>query len=239
MTQDSYYKIFTKIIIGIFAASIPTFVVAHGGEHPEMNINEPTVNAEFPFVFIAAIGIAAGIAAFAAYRKPKTAIMSALGVMIVASVLSLLIQYGGISQFSASKISPPPVIDENSQNLLAGVNATVYKSPGCSCCGGYITELKRQGANVTVNEISDNELSAFKTKQGIPADLQSCHTTIIDGYIIEGHMPFEAIVKLRAERPDIKGIALPGMPAGTPGMPGVKMETYSIRTLSGETYLNI
>lgn len=122
---------------------------------------------------------------------------------------------------------------------LAGVTMEVYKSPGCSCCGGFISELKGQSANVVVHEITDEELAQVKERYGIKPELQSCHTTIVNGYVVEGHVPFAAIAKLLSEKPSIEGIALPGMPSGTPGMPGPKAAPFQVRTLSGGDYVTI
>ncbi len=107
----------------------------------------------------------------------------------------------------------------------AGV-VTVYKSQSCGCCVGYISELENNGFEVEV--VSTADLSAIKQKYGIPRNMQSCHTAVIDSYFIEGHVPIEAVQKLLAERPEIDGIALPNMPAGSPGMPGVKSEPFKI-----------
>lgn len=122
---------------------------------------------------------------------------------------------------------------------LAGVTMEVYKSPGCSCCGGFISELKAQSADVVVHEITDEELTQVKERYSIKPELQSCHTTIVNGYVIEGHVPLEAIAKLLSEKPGIEGIALPGMPSGTPGMPGPKAAPFQVRTLSGGAYVTI
>jgi len=120
--------------------------------------------------------------------------------------------------------------------LLQGAKITVYKSPSCGCCGNYAAELKRQGADVTVEQISDTALATKKQELGVHSDLQSCHTALMDGYVIEGHVPMEAVAKLRVERPQIEGIALPGMPAGSPGMSGVKSEAFTVMTLAGDTF---
>jgi len=98
----------------------------------------------------------------------------------------------------------------------------LHKSPTCGCCGVYGTYMKNQGYKVEENNIPDASLSQLKTDLGIPNDLWSCHTSEIDGYIIEGHIPNEAITKLLNEKPDIKGIGMAGMPSGSPGMPGPK-----------------
>ncbi len=95
---------------------------------------------------------------------------------------------------------------------------TVWKSPDCGCCTEWVSYMRRKGYHVNVNDVADT----VPTKEflGIPEVLHSCHTSRIDDYIIEGHVPAGAIAKLLAERPALKGIALPGMPAGSPGMDG-------------------
>ncbi len=102
-----------------------------------------------------------------------------------------------------------------------------YKSITCGCCDANANYLKSKGnLNVQISEKTD--ISDIKKKYGVPSELESCHTAIIDGYFVEGHMPLEAINKLMAEKPDIKGIALPGMPMGSPGMMGQKQGNFVI-----------
>ncbi len=119
-------------------------------------------------------------------------------------------------------------VEENvGQNLATqDKKVIVYRSPNCGCCTGYADELKKQGYEVEV--VSLDDLNPIKDKYGIPANLQSCHTTVVDGYFIEGHVPIEVVEKLLKEKPEIDGIGLPGMPIGTPGMPGAKREPYRI-----------
>ncbi len=113
------------------------------------------------------------------------------------------------------------------QNLaIKGEKMTIYKSLNCSCCNGYADEMKRQGFDVKV--VAVDNMNAIKEKYGIPADKQSCHTAIVDNYFIEGHVPVEAVEKLLKEKPAINGIGLPGMPLGTPGMPGQKRAPYKV-----------
>lgn len=119
---------------------------------------------------------------------------------------------------------------------LQGARITVYKSPTCGCCGGYIAELRRQGAEVLVEEVSDAVLIEKKKEFGVPAEYYSCHTSRMDGYTLEGHIPMSALVQLRTERPQIAGIALPGMPAGSPGMGGVQTAPFEVMTLEGDTF---
>jgi hypothetical protein len=103
---------------------------------------------------------------------------------------------------------------------LAAELATVYRSPSCGCCEEWISYLKSNGFDATV--VSTDDLGAVKEKMHVPADMQSCHTAVIAGYVVEGHVPVEAIIKLLGEKPQITGIAVPGMPGGSPGMSGPK-----------------
>ncbi|MFC1595264.1 DUF411 domain-containing protein [Patescibacteria group bacterium] len=116
------------------------------------------------------------------------------------------------------------------------INATVYKSPTCGCCIGYMAEAEKSEINVETVTTKDMEL--IKEQYNIPREMESCHTMIIDDYFVEGHVPFEAIEKLLAEKPDIDGIALPDMPAGSPGMPGIKTGSYEIYQLKDGVYSN-
>ncbi len=106
--------------------------------------------------------------------------------------------------------------------------AVVYKSLTCGCCEGFISELEKD-FDVEIKIMDD--ISSIKDKYDIPSEMQSCHTTIIGDYFIEGHVPMEAINKLLETMPDIAGIILPGMPAGAPGMSGTKKEPFKIYSL--------
>ena len=105
----------------------------------------------------------------------------------------------------------------------------VFKTPSCGCCYGYVLFLKDE--EYEIKETNMRSLHNIKKKYNIPLEMQSCHTTILGKYFIEGHVPIEAINKLIKEQPQIDGIALPGMPIGTPGMPGDKEEPYIIYQL--------
>lgn len=110
-----------------------------------------------------------------------------------------------------------------------GIDATVYKSPTCGCCGIFAKYIKKEGFNTDV--VTTKEMDMIKEKYDVPANLESCHTTIVEGYVVEGHIPVEVIDKLLEERPDIKGIAMPGMPSGSPGMPGQKRGEWIIHAI--------
>ena len=119
------------------------------------------------------------------------------------------------------------------KDALANINnkqiVEVFKTPSCGCCYGYVLFLEKEKFNVKQTDM--RSLHSIKKKYNIPLEMQSCHTTIMGKYFIEGHVPFEAVNKLLKEQPDIDGIALPGMPIGTPGMPGDKDEPYVIYQL--------
>ena len=102
-----------------------------------------------------------------------------------------------------------------------------YRSESCGCCTLHESYLMRNG-NLNVKDMQMQDISQIKSKYEIPSRLQSCHTAVIDGYFVEGHIPLEAIDKLIAEKPDISGIAMPGMPQGSPGMPGTKTGDFII-----------
>ncbi|MBM3565085.1 MAG: DUF411 domain-containing protein [Alphaproteobacteria bacterium] len=103
---------------------------------------------------------------------------------------------------------------------FAGEPATLYKDPNCGCCTEYANILKTQGFDVTIKETTS--LEALRRMAGVPDKMASCHTMMIGGYVVEGHVPVAAVRKLLAEKPAIRGISLPGMPLGSPGMNGPK-----------------
>ncbi len=106
------------------------------------------------------------------------------------------------------------------------LQATLYKNPQCSCCESYADHLRASGLRVDVKPT--NDLTQISQEAGVPADFQGCHTTFIDGYVVDGHVPASVIGKLLSERPAIAGITLPGMPIGSPGMNGTKTQPFAI-----------
>ena len=105
---------------------------------------------------------------------------------------------------------------------------TVYKDPNCGCCAKWVDHMKAAGFSVSVMDMPD--LSMVKQKYNIGAELQSCHTAVIGDYAIEGHVPADLIVKLLEEKPSVAGLAVPGMPMGSPGMEGATRERYDVLT---------
>ena len=109
----------------------------------------------------------------------------------------------------------------------------VFKSPFCGCCGNWVDIVRAAGFNVTVTDVED--MDPVKRQAGISEDLESCHTAIVDGYIVEGHVPVPAIRKLLRERPRIRGLSVPGMPYGSPGM-GVDPDArYDVVTIGSKS----
>jgi len=102
----------------------------------------------------------------------------------------------------------------------------IFKSSSCGCCGIFSQYMGREGFDVSVT--NNEQMEQLKAEHGVPPELQSCHTTIVGDYFVEGHIPAEAFDKLLTEKPDIKGIAMPGMPSGSPGMPGSKQGPWII-----------
>ncbi len=114
------------------------------------------------------------------------------------------------------------------------LTAVVYKTPQCGCCENYISYLKVNEFKVEKKEVNDKEIENLKRSLGIPKNLWSCHTVLLNNYFVEGHIPISAIEKLLTEKPEINGIALPGMPSGSPGMPGFKIEKWKIHSIKDE-----
>ena len=117
-------------------------------------------------------------------------------------------------------LSTPAVAGESSRQ------ATLYKIPQCGCCEGYADYLRDNGFEVTVKPTHD--LPLLHRQHGVPEPLVGCHTTLVEGYVVEGHVPIGALLRMLTERPAIKGISLPGMPAGSPGMSGEKAGPFTI-----------
>lgn len=129
------------------------------------------------------------------------------------------------------KPTQSPQSDNTVSQTDKPIEVTMYKSPNCGCCVQHSAYLKENGFKVNI-EMTD-DMDAIKEKYNIPREMQSCHTIAMGDYFVEGHMPIEAITKLLTEKPDVDGIALPGMPSGSPGMPGPKNGTFEIYQLTG------
>lgn len=107
---------------------------------------------------------------------------------------------------------------------------TLYKNPQCPCCDEYVRQLEQAGMKVTIKTTTD--LALVKKQAVVPESLAACHTLIVDKYVIEGLVPLNVVERLLTERPAIRGISLPGMPRGAPGMAGAKDGPFTIYEIS-------
>jgi hypothetical protein len=117
---------------------------------------------------------------------------------------------------------------------------TLYKNPQCGCCEGYADYLRHNGFKVSA--VSTNDLTVMGQKYGIQDGLEPCHISLIGGYVVGGHIPIEVVNRLLSEKPQIAGITLPGMPEGTPGMPGEKpgpLQIYEIGKGQPKVYATV
>jgi hypothetical protein len=114
----------------------------------------------------------------------------------------------------------------SSPSQSSGPLGTVFKDATCGCCGKWVEHLRANGFTVKVQEVTDT--SAYQRQYRVPRSMVSCHTAIVNGYTIEGHVPAADIKRLLSERPKVVGLAVPGMPVGTPGMEAAHSDAYSV-----------
>jgi hypothetical protein len=118
------------------------------------------------------------------------------------------------------------VLGPNALIAADGPVITVHKDPSCGCCSGWVQHL--QGAGFVAKVLETRDIDAVKARLGVPDDLAACHTAEISGYIVEGHVPAAALKRLLAEKPKAAGLAVSGMPVGSPGMEGGSPEPYDV-----------
>jgi hypothetical protein len=131
---------------------------------------------------------------------------------------------------SAAGALAPLAFSQRLFALAANPVITVYKDPSCGCCAKWVKHLAANGFVTTVHDSSD--MDAIKTNMRVPKDLQSCHTALVNRYVIEGHVPASDIKKLLASKEAIQGLAAPGMPMGSPGMEGGTADHYEVIAFS-------
>jgi hypothetical protein len=132
---------------------------------------------------------------------------------------------GGAIVGLASAYTPPV---KPARSVAKPIAIKVYKSPTCGCCKSWIEHLKKNGFQVEAIDMPD--LSAVKERYGVTQKLQSCHTAVVNGYVVEGHVPADVLLKFLKERPAVAGLTVPGMPATAPGMDGKTGEHYDVLT---------
>jgi len=121
-----------------------------------------------------------------------------------------LMLIGGLALAAIVLGSPPDHLPAQ------GPAMTVYKTPTCGCCAKWVDHMKSAGFKVQVQDMDD--LTEIKQASGVPIPIRTCHTAVVSGYVIEGHVPADLVKKVLAEKPKMTGIAVPGMPVGSPGM---------------------
>lgn len=122
--------------------------------------------------------------------------------------------------------------------VVEPIKIEVYRSPTCSCCGKWVAHLKENNFQVKDNIVDD--VQAVKDKYGVSKEMASCHTAVVNGYVIEGHVPANDIRKLLNLKPKVIGIAAPGMPTGSPGMEmGGKKDTYNVMSFDKDKHYQV
>jgi hypothetical protein len=148
-------------------------------------------------------------------RNPmKRTLKSRFGIVVASGLL--LLSVGAAATRNAGATATKPIAIK------------VYKTPQCGCCKGWVQHLRDNGFQVETMDMPD--LSMIKRKYGVTPALQACHTAIVNGYVVEGHVPADVILKLLKEHPAVAGIAVPGMPSGSPGMEGGSKQAYDVLT---------
>ena len=148
----------------------------------------------------------------------KKGLFLLLGLVVVLAAVILFLRGSGAASF---------------ENVNKAEKIDIYKSLTCGCCDVYSSYVDGK-TSPKVNSFNVQDPDATKEQFGIPSELGSCHTTIIGNYFIEGHVPLEAVEKLLKEQPNIKGIAMPGMPMGSPGMVGSKRGDFVIYAVNND-----
>lgn len=123
-------------------------------------------------------------------------------------------------QFLASLLALPVL------RMSAATQVQVYKTPTCGCCGNWVQHLRTNGFQVSVKDVPDT--TEYRHKFGVPDSLTSCHTAVVEGYALEGHVPAAEVQRILRERPKAKGLAVPGMPMGSPGMEAARTQPYNV-----------
>lgn len=138
----------------------------------------------------------------------------------LALAVTLGLSLFAFNSYAEQSLRPAAVVTEQ-------IKIEVYRSPTCSCCGKWVEHLKENNFQVKDSVIDD--VQAIKDKYGVSKEMASCHTAVVNGYVIEGHVPANDIRKLLKLKPHVVGIAVPAMPSGTPGMEmGGKKDTYNV-----------
>lgn len=133
----------------------------------------------------------------------------------------------------AAFVVPADATQQGSTPGAPGPQAiTVYRTASCGCCGLWVDHLKKEGFEPTVHTVASMDQAPPRTS--VPSSLYSCHTATLEGYVVEGHVPADVIRQLLKERPRVQGIAVPGMPLGSPGMESPNPQPYEVLTFDAK-----
>jgi hypothetical protein len=135
------------------------------------------------------------------------------------------IRYAALSLSALFVLGAPAAAEDK-------VFGTLYKNPGCTCCDRHASYLEEHGFEVTV--VPSPDLQSIRKRLGVPKAMEGCHVMVVDGYLVEGHVPYTPIKRMLAEKPKIIGISLPGMPAGSPGMDGNKEGPFEVLAITAD-----
>ena len=148
--------------------------------------------------------------------------------LTLAGIVALLVAAGmAVARLTPEEASLPGDAAEASSRG----EVMVYKTPTCACCGGWIAHMRSAGYRVAIVDMDLAGMMAKKRELGVPVEAASCHTAIVGGQVVEGHVPAAVVEKMRSERPEAIGVAVPGMPAGSPGMGGDVCDGYQVYLL--------
>lgn len=143
-------------------------------------------------------------------------VRNVIGVSFIGIVVALAFAYPGEAASTTAAAAAKPIAIK------------VYKTPQCGCCKAWVQHLSKNGFQVETMDLPD--LALVKQKYGVAPALEACHTAVVGNYVVEGHVPADVIKRLLKERPAVVGIAVPGMPGGSPGMEGAMKERYDVLT---------
>ena len=152
----------------------------------------------------------------------RTHLLKAFGIGVLLAVLGL----GGYTYFGSS--STYQTVDGSNLPTI-----TVYKSPTCGCCSKWVDHLRENGFTVRSQNVESR--AALQQEHGIPRMMGSCHTGVVEGYVVEGHVPAQDVARLLREKPDIAGLTVPGMPVGSPGMEqGDRLDPFAVMAFTDD-----
>ena len=132
----------------------------------------------------------------------------------------------GVALVAASHRPVAPISPPTPTAVVGLPKVLVYKSPSCGCCKKWVEHMKTAGFPVEVKDLED--VGPIKAELGVPAALVSCHTAVVGGYLLEGHVPADLVVNLLRDHPKVSGLAVPGMVTGSPGMEGDHQDRYDV-----------